>query len=209
MASGQARTITSRKMLAVEGEDERNFFDKLLRQMGIANVQIEAVGGKNQFKNKLTALLKGSGFFNADGTSFVEWLAVVRDKDEDDALDSVADTIRSVCLVPPDRHGEFSEARPKVGIFIMPGETIQGAMLEDLCLKTVEGTDAMTCVEQFTSCVAALASGPKNPSKARAQAFLAAQPEAVGSVGLGAQKGYWDLDSPVLEELKAFLENLR
>lgn len=209
MASVQARAITSRKMLAVEGEDERRFFGKLFEQMELIGVQIEIVGGKDQFKNKLPALVKSSGFSQADGFSFVKHLAIVRDRDEDDAFDSIANIIKRVKLVPPCKHGEFSDADPRVGIFIMPGETIEGTMLEDLCLKTVERADAMTCVEQFTSCVAGLASRPKNPSKSRAQAFLAAQPDTVGSVGLGAQKGYWNLDSPVLEELKAFLGNLR
>jgi len=185
VASGQARAITSRKVLAVEGEDERNFFDKFLRQMGIVDVQIEPVGGKVQFKSKLLALVKRSGFFNVDGTPFVECLAVFRDKDEDNAFDSIANIIKEIGLVPSTEHGKFSEIHPRVGIFIMPGETIRGTMLEDLCLKTVEGTAAMNCVERFASCIAELEPQPKKPSKARAQAFLAAQPETVGSVGLG------------------------
>jgi hypothetical protein len=42
----------------------------------------------------------------------------------------------------------------------------------------------------------------------KAQAFLAAQTDFVDSVGLGAQKRYWNFDSPALDELKHFLENL-
>jgi hypothetical protein len=96
----------------------------------------------------------------------------------------------------------------------MPGMTVQGTMLEDLCLKTVEGDCAMDCVERFASCVAGLPDPPRNMSKAKVQAFkshvfLATQPETVDSVGLGAQKGYWNLDSPCLGELKQFLLHLK
>ena len=87
-------------------------------------------------------------------------------------------------------------------------------MLEDLCLRTGEDDGAMDCVTKFAACVAALPDPPKNISKAKvqvfkAQVFLAAQPQTVDSVGLGAQKGYWDLDAPCLDELKQFLLHLK
>ncbi|MBN2128938.1 MAG: hypothetical protein JW741_05550 [Sedimentisphaerales bacterium] len=214
MANQKARTITARTVLAVEGEDDRNFFDRLLRHIDLADVQIEAVGGKNQFPEKLPALLRAPGFFEADGSSRVTNLALVRDKDQDNAFESIANIVRRVGLTPPGEHGVFSDGRPRVGIFVMPGETIDGTMLEDLCLKTVEGHEAMRCVEQFASCVGDLPSAPKNMAKAkaqvfRAQVFLAAQTDTVDALGLAAQKGYWDFDSPALAELKGFLEHLR
>ena len=214
MANQKARTITARSVLVVEGEDERNFFDRLLRHIGLADVQIEPVGGKNQFSEKLPALLRVPGFFEADGSARVKNLVIVRDKDRDNAFESVASIVERAGLTPPDEHGAFSDGGPRVGIFIMPGGTIDGTMLEDLCLKTVEGHEAMACVEQFASCVCDLPSAPRTMAKAKAQVFkaqvfLAAQPDTVDAVGLGAQKGYWDFDSPALGELKAFLEHLR
>jgi len=210
----RARTITSRNVLAVEGQDEKNFFERLLRHIGLKDVQIERVEGKNRFKDKLPELLKTSGFFQADGSSFVEHLAIIRDKDQGNAFGSVANIVAKAGLTPPEKHGEFSKAKPKVGIFIMPGDTVDGTMLEDLCLKTVEDHRAMDCVEKFASCVAGLPDPPKNMSKARAHVFkayvfLAAQPEVVDCVGLGAQKDYWNLDSPVLSELKDFLLHMK
>jgi hypothetical protein len=206
--------ITSRNILAVEGDDEKNFFDKLLRHMGIVDFDIRCVGGKTRFKDKLPALVRASGFFRADGSSSVEYLAIIRDKDQDDAFASIARIVQNAGLTPAAKHGRFSTAQPKVGIFILPGETIAGTMLEDLCLKTVENEQAMECVEKFASCIAGLSDPPKNMSKAKVQAFkshvfLATQPEIVDSVGLGAQKGYWDFDSPCLDELKQFLLHLK
>ncbi len=173
------------------------------------DVQIECVGGKNQFSDKLPALLKVPGFFQPDGSSFVMRLAIVRDKDEDDAFRSIANIVKNADLVPPLAPGQFSDGSPRVGVFIMPGEHVDGTMLEDLCLETVKDHPAMRCVGLFAECVQALADSPRNPSKAKCQTFLAAQADIANSVGVGAQKGYWNLGSPVLNELKAFLENLR
>jgi hypothetical protein len=206
--------ITSRNVIAVEGDDEKHFFGKLLRHIEVGSFDIRCVGGKNQFKNKLPALVKTSGFFRADGSPSIEHLAIVRDKDQDDAFKSIANIVAKAGLTPPDKHGGFSKAKPKVGIFIMPGDTVDGTMLEDLCLRTVDGHRAMDCVREFASCVAELPDPPKNMSKARVQAFkaylfLAAQSEVADCVGLGAQRDYWNLDSPVLSELKDFLLQMK
>jgi hypothetical protein len=67
----------------------------------------------------------------------------------------------------------------------------------------------MKCVNEFVSCVRALKIKPKSIAKARAQTFLAAQPDIANSVGVGAQKSYWDFKSPALEELKQFLNLLK
>jgi hypothetical protein len=201
--------ITSTKILAVEGIDEKYFFDKLLKYLGISDSQIEDVGGKDKFPKRLPALLKTPGFFAPDETPLVTHLAIVRDRNKDEALKSIIRIVTGVGLTPPTKNAEFSNALPRVGIFIMPGNKVEGTMLEDLCLKSVENHPAMKCVNKFASCVSALEPKPKNIPKVKAQTFLAAQPEIVNSVGLGAQKNYWDFESPALDELKQFLSNLK
>ncbi len=205
--------ITSKKILVVEGKDEINFFDSLLKYLNITDYQIEEGGGKNQFHKKIPALKLRAGFIQADGTSFVTHLAIIRDKNGDNALGSVREILKKEDFIPPENHGQFSNGKPKVGIFIMPGNTIEGTMLEDLCLKTVENHPAMECVNKFASCVSKLPKFPKNISKSKAtvfkaQVFLATQPDSIDSVGLGAQKHYWDFESAALDELKEFLKNL-
>ena len=156
-------------------------------------------------------------FFHADGSYFVTHLGIVRDQEgqgADRAFQSVSGILQSADFTPPEKPGQFSDDHPKVGIFIMPGETIEGTMLEDLCLETVKEQPAMKCVEEFSSCVSSLDSPPKNISKAKAQVFkaqvfLATQPGFVDSVGLGSQKGYWNFESPCLVELKTFLSHLK
>lgn len=201
--------IIYKKIIAVEGPDDDNFFDALLRRMNIKDYDIRFVGGKDEFKNKLPALKNVSGFFNANGSPFVTHLAIIRDGNDDNAFESVTNIIKKEGFTPPKKHALFSNSNPKIGIFIMPGTTVKGTMLEDLCLKTVEKNPEMKCVNEFASCVSAMEPKPKNMSKAKAQTFLAAQPEIANSVGVGAQKGYWNFESTVLEELKQFLNNFK
>lgn len=196
--------IHEKTVLAVEGKDEVNFFGALLEYLEIAGSDIRDLGGKDQFKDKLPALVKTRGF------SDVEVLAVIRDadKDADAAFDSVRNILRGQHLNPPDQMNRFSDGNPMIGIFIMPGNSDSG-MLEDLCLRTVENHPAMGCVNVFVDCVAELDHQPKTPSKAKAQAFLAAMPEIVNSVGLGAQKRYWNFNSNELSDLITFVDTLR
>lgn len=90
----------------------------------------------------------------------------------------------------------------------MPGKSQQG-MLEDLCLKTVENQPAMKCVDIFVTCASNLKKKPKNLSKTKVQTYLAAMPEIVNSLGIGAKKGYWNFGSSELNDLKSFLEKMK
>ena len=198
------KPIREKKVLAVEGKDEVNFFEALLKHLGIASFEIRDVGGKDQFKKKLPALVHTSGF------SDVDVLVVVRDADDDPdaAFDSVRNVLLHQRLEPPERINQFSDGNPRIGVFIMPGNSDTG-MLEDLCLKTVGEHPAMECVNAFIDCASGLNNPPKIMAKAKAQVFLAAMPKIVNSVGVGAQRGYWNLDSDELDNLRSFIDNLR
>ena len=156
-------------------------------------MQIEDVGGKDQFKDKLPALVKTSGFSN------VEIFAVIRDADinANNAFRSVCNTLKKAGISPPGKVNQFTQRSPKVGIFVMPGNSEKG-MLEDLCLETVKDTPAMACVTLFSECCQGNLQIPeKNFAKSKALAYLAAMPTIVNSVGLGAQCGYWDFNSEI------------
>ena len=197
--------IQQKKILAVEGDDEINFFEALFRYLGITNVEIYQVGGKDQFKNKLPALVRTTGFLVN-----VEIFAVIRDANGDAkaAFNSIKDMLKKQNLNPPDRVNKFSESVLKIGVFIMPGRSEEG-MLEDLCLSTVKDNPIMQCVDDYINCINKLGEYPKNLAKTKTQSFLAAMPKIAKSVGLGAQMGYWNFDSEVLVELKLFIENFR
>lgn len=197
--------IRNRKMLVVEGGDDVCFFTTLLKKLNIEGVYVSALDSKHAFNRDLPDIQKRPGF------SSLTHLGLIRDKDDDNAFESVKNILQRKLSFEtvPNENGEFIRGEPNVGILIMPGSGVEGTMLEDLCLETVKHHGAMTCVDDFMECVFTLENPPLNPAKSRVQAFLAAQPQTASSVGIAAQKGYWNLDSPVLSELKAFLENFR
>ena len=201
--------IEHKKVLLVEGQDDEEFINELLKILSITDCQIFNVKGKNEFPKKIPVLIKARGFMEPNGDSNVTHFVIIRDKDEDNAFESVKNILQKISFSTPSKAGQFSTGTPRIGIFIMPGDNVAGCTLEDLCLKTVEDQPAMKCVKEFQTCVSNLENPPKNIAKTMVQAFLAAQPEIVNSLGRGANKKYWNLNSPCLSELKCFLENLK
>lgn len=200
--------IRNRKVLVVEGKDDIGFFVEVLKKQNILGVYVTGLDGKNRFNEELPRFTKISGFSN------ITHFGIIRDKDDksqNDAFKSVANTLRKKTNLQniPTKHGQFATGKPRIGIFIMPGDSIEGNMLEDLCLKTVEKHEAMSCVNEFISCVSTLKTKPRNMSKAKTHAFLAVQQELANSIGLASEKGYWDFSSPVINELRQFLNNLK
>jgi hypothetical protein len=200
--------IRNKKLLVVEGTDDIGFFVEVLKKQNILGVYVTGLGGKYEFNDELPRLTKISGFSN------ITHFGIIRDKDDksqNDAFESVANTLRRKTNLQniPTKHGKFDTGKPRIGIFIIPGDSIEGNILEDLCLKTVEKHEAMSCVNEFISCVSKLKTKPKNMSKAKTHAFLAAQQEFANSIGLASEKGYWDFSSPVIDELRQFLDNFK
>jgi hypothetical protein len=199
-------SITKKKLLLVEGNDEKNFLEELFRHMRKEDiVDIHDVAGKYNFKKNMPTFMKTPGFND------VEAIAIVRDADDSctSAFQSVEGVLKENSFLPPGRPGEFSQGNPKVGVFIMP-DNVNSGMLEDLCLETVKEKEGMECVNRFIDCANQLENPPKEKdiAKAKVQAFLAIMPGVLDMVGLGAKKRYWDFDSATLEPLKNFLSEL-
>lgn len=205
------------KVLLVEGKDEVNFFKALLKHWGLVGVDVQEVGGKDKFPAELRAFLLTYG-------NQVRGYAIIRDADRSSeaAFQSVVDLLKKQGEPFPQKIGSYGEnENRRVGVFIMPGNQAEG-MLEDLCLQTVAEHPAMACVEQYFSCLQARLSAvtpeqtkepgchylPKNPSKSKAQAFLAGMHESFSSVGVAALNGCWNFDHQALAELKTFLSAL-
>ena len=200
-----AGILTRTKLLAVEGTDEIIFFEELFKHIGMLDkVELREVGGKDQFKIKMPALQKTTGFNN------LESIAIIRDADENfkGAFESIKKILEKMNLRVPTRPGTFADGIPKVGIFIMPDNSSKG-MLENLCLDTVKDDKVMECVDQLIDCAKKLKKQPKNAAKTKAQAYLSLMPEIANSVGRGAQKGYWNFDSSELIPLIHFINQLK
>ena len=226
-------SITKEKILVVEGEDEKRFFKEFLNFLDIPNVQILKYDGKNNLKNRLKVWVRDSNFRNV--TTF--GIIIDADNDPHATFQSVCDILRNVGLSPPQRMYVFSNSVPKIGVYVMPGNFKEG-MLEDLCLKTVKDNPLIECVDKLIECANKLYKEGKvkeffekydyfksrsfyknnflnsngkirNIAKARALVYLAIMPEIVNSVGVGAEKGYWNFESEELNELRKFLQNFR
>jgi len=199
------KEIKNKKLFLVEGKDDVEFFVELLDKIGISDFFVWGIEGKGNFNKELPVIAKLSGFDN------LTHLCIIRDKDQDDAYKSVGTILRETMNMAnvPSKSGEMTQGEPNLGIFICPGDSIEGTCLEDLCLEVVKDHPAMDCVNAFADCVSALEISPKNLSKSKMLSFLAAQPDIVNTIGLAARKNYWDFTSPALQELIEFLKQFK
>ena len=213
--------ISDPYLLAVEGKDEENFFQKLLAVHGIDRVAIRRYAEhRGTVRHKLEGLLRFPGF-----DENVKAYAVVHDADRNahDTLTSVQNALKDLGAPCPNASGVFaSDSLRKVGILILPPDAESGC-LEDVCLGTVMEHPVMPCVDAFMECLASSCEAkpgaadrdagraffPKHESKARAQAFMAGLYESPHEVGRAAQKGYWPFDAPGIEPIVRFLKELR
>ena len=202
--------------LLVEGNDPRNFFGKFIAHLDLAGVQVQDFGGVKDLKGFL------EGFVLAPGFSGVRTIGIVRDAETRSdrkattktrpapavsAFQSVQSSLRHVGLPVPERPTEETGTVPAVNVFILPGNG-GGGMLETLLCRTFAGTDVDRCIDGFFGCVEELRNPIERPDKARARAYLMTRPHPHVSVGVAAQKGYWDFDHEVFDGVRRFLTSL-
>ncbi|OIP42781.1 hypothetical protein AUJ95_01325 [Candidatus Desantisbacteria bacterium CG2_30_40_21] len=201
--------IESTRLLVVEGKDECNFFKALLKHLKIDGVQLVDIGGKDKFKTEFQLLC------NLENFNKIKRLGFIRDAETNpakSAFDSICGVLKKHNLpIPVNINKIRNDTDPYVGIFIMPDNSGEG-MLENLCLKTIESLPQYDCVDGFISCF--VQHQPQNEKekfnepKAKVQTYLASRSPIVESLGLGAQKGYWDFNHLCLDDMKKFLESL-
>jgi hypothetical protein len=143
-------SITERKLLVVEGNDDKRFFEALLRHLKISGVQCIAIGGRDEMRKVETwrALTATPRF------SQVEAVAIIRDADASaqSAFQSLRDVLGNVGLPQPSAPFQVQLSTPKVCVMILPDAESQGE-LEDLCLRALAGKPVLECIEQFFQCV--------------------------------------------------------
>lgn len=189
--------------LLVEGNDARNFFEALVAHMELAGVQVQNFGGVAELRSFLAAFVRAPDF------SSVRGIGIVRDAEQsaDAAFRSVRDTLEHVRLPAPRRPDEATGENPSVRVLILPGNA-QPGMLETLLCRTLAENPVTRCIDDFLQCAEESGQHVQRPDKARAHAWLATQPLPHVSVGVGALKGYWNLDHQVLDAVRRFLTAL-
>ncbi|MDI6793302.1 MAG: hypothetical protein QME81_10610, partial [bacterium] len=108
--------IKEKKILVVEGIDEKLFFSALISHLNLTGIQILPIGGKTQLRSNLKALQIPKDFAS------VISLGVVRDADEDAerAFQSVQDALRDAGLPFPSQAMVATDTNPRVTVIILP-----------------------------------------------------------------------------------------
>ncbi|MDE2873513.1 MAG: hypothetical protein OXQ94_17705 [Gemmatimonadota bacterium] len=197
--------ITEPTQLLVEGKDGLNWFRTLLQHMGIGGVQVQNYRSVSELRSFLQMFARAPGFVN------VTAVGIVRDAETNpgsDALASVRGALENAGLPAPSVPDTIAAGPPRVSVLILPDGANPG-MLESLLGETVRGTPVADCIDEFLKCAERDGGSEINrPEKAFAHAFLATRPDPHVSVGVAAQKGYWDLDHAALDGVRSFLSSL-
>ena len=192
------------KLLIGEGKDEVLIFDALLKHLRIDDIKVEDYGGKHKLLDYLDTLRRRPGFVNLIS------LGVTQDADTDAlrAFTSTSNYLRRYGFAAPASSGNVEIGTPRVGIMILPDGQRPG-MLEDLCLAALQTDSSIQCIDEYFECVrVAKGSLPTQISKARVHAWLAAQDPPDMRLGIAAQSGFIDCNSPAFNQLKDFLTSL-
>lgn len=200
----QPERIRSKVQLLVEGRDAVGFFEALIQDLALEEVQIQDFGGVAELRTFLFAFVGGSEFTR------VRSIGIVRDaeKSSEGAFASVQGALKRVGLPVPRAPGQRVGDDPAVAAMILPGGNRTG-MLETLLNDTLLGDDMQACIDDFIRCVEEHCGEPiRRPHKARTHAYLATKPDPHLSVGFAAKRGYWDLEHKALEPLRAFLREI-
>lgn len=194
--------ITKRLQLLVEGKDQRNFVEAFLSRLGRSDIEVQNFGGIRQLGEFLAALQGATSF------DIVDAIGILRDAEGKtaDAFRSVQGALAKAALPVPDEPGRRAAGAPGVTVFILGGDD---GMLETLLNRTVEEEPEQCCVEEFLRCVEEeRGRAVRNPHKSRAHAWIATRDHPEVSVGVAAQKDYWPLEHPALDDLRSFLRSL-
>ena len=198
--------VEATKQLLVEGNDQVNFFGAMISHLGLHGIQVQNFGGVSDLANFLETLAATAEFGEK-----VENLGIIRDAERRPAQSAFQSVQGSLCragLPVPKLMIQHFGISPTVSVFILPDNESDG-MLETLLCQTFEDTPIDYCIESFFECVSAeTGEGHHRPDKARAHAFIATRRDPHVSVGVAAQRSYWDFDHAVFDGVRDFLRSL-
>ena len=198
--------INKKKLLLVEGSHEEKFFEKLLQEIKITDIQVAQVGGQFLFATNIKNLPRLQNF------NIVESIGVVRDADDGftSVFQSIQESLQQAGLPVPNEPLLVEGINPKVSIFIMPDNKSEGA-LEKLCLISVNSDSIMECVDSYIACIEPKLDTPHVPTrldKAKVQVYLAKDPDGDIHMGIAAQKDIWNWNDCAFDDIKEFIKKI-
>ena len=200
-------TIEQPRQLIVEGNDEVRVFNALCRHLGISGLQVQQCGGYGNLRRFLRTLTADPDFDE------VESLAVVADADTNrmGRQLSIQAALSDAGLPAPSAPLQFaSQDGIKVTYLVVP-HGLEGKMLEDVCLASVNSDAAMDCVKEYFECLNREgASTPRQVwiSKAKVHAFLASRDDPALRIGEAADGGVWQFDDDAFRPMRELLAML-
>lgn len=167
------------------------------------DVQLISIGGKDNLKNDLGAIIRTPGFRQ------VKAMGIIRDANNNPqgAFKSIKNALEENNLPSPSDPFKFAVGKPKVGVAILPDENTQGE-LEDLCLKAIENEPAFLCVEGYFECLQKKGIQIKKPSKAKIYAYLSSKENPELRLGNAAKAKYFQLNHPAFDRINNFIKKL-
>jgi hypothetical protein len=193
-------------VLLVEGIDDKSFFISLLTYMGIDNIRVEDIGGKNKYRESLNTLKKTGSFDN------LEKLGIVLDADEsyENTEQMICHGLRDHGFNAPSSSSILSienDESTKSSYFVMPKRGQKGS-LEDLFISCNSDHCIMPVVNDAIEEFKKLDNPPKNISKSKVQVLLASFKDTPNSLSIASRKRLWEYDSESLVEVKTYLRML-
>lgn len=196
--------IRSPNLVVVEGKDDREFIDFLLRKLNIMDYQIIELKGKNNLHKTLPTLTKTSGFEN------VRNLAIFLDANSSviNTFRSIQSALKKAQLPVPSEPNQVVHGKVNLGVFLFPDCQSPGA-LEDLIVKTID-FHMLECIKDYLSCVQKYKAEFQLSvnSKSVVYSYFAVQDEPSQSFDLALKRGHIDLESPEFDKVKSFLKQL-
>jgi len=189
------------KVILVEGVDDQYFFEALVGALGIPDVQVINVMGRDNLRPFIKQIPSSPGFAQ------ITHLLIVRDSDTNPqgAFQSLAGALQVAQLPRPQAPDVAAPGPPAVTISLLPDSATAGD-LEDLCMASVAGDPATACVTAYFQCLTqVLQQMPSPMSKARAHAFLASRDVPHKRVGEAALMDYWPLAAPAFAGLRGIV----
>jgi hypothetical protein len=205
-ASSQERPIQTKAQLLVEGRTSEIFFWKMTEQLGLTSIQVRDFGSINELDAYLAVFSRNAKFEEVVGA-----LGIIRDAEQNPAeaaFASVCSSLQKSKLPIPTKINSVEGGEFKTGVFILPDCSSPG-MLENLCLESVGDKPEVHCLEDYFACIEKRGGTlPRNMTKAKAFAFLAAQDLNEPLIGTAAKAKIWPWEHPAFAMLQNFLRAL-
>ena len=199
-------SITSEVLMLVEGIDDARFFSAFLRQgLGVTNVRIAQIGGKDSFRPFLVRTLARD-----PNRRNLRRLGIIRDADNDAAaaFNSIRAALSDGRFPAPRQPWQLAQSEQlTVSVAILPDGSAPGD-LEELCLRSIADSPASACVKAYIACMNSAGYSVPQQNKARLHTYLAAGDEPGRRLGEAAEAGVWDWNSPAFAQVRRFLLDL-